>query len=91
IPFLAHNATVRAVISPTLTGMVNGSTFHTSGFFAKKRDELIKEHEKTNGNIYYITRDWHSSCSFLGAFRSPQDDQVYFLCPLNVLEKRPLL
>ncbi|MBR4127534.1 MAG: hypothetical protein IKR09_08165 [Alphaproteobacteria bacterium] len=88
IPFLAHNATVRAVISPTLTGMVNGSTFHTSGFFAKKRDELIKEHEKTNRNIYYITKHSAASCSLLGEFR---DNQIYYLCPLKETENLSFL
>lgn len=78
IPFLARNPTIRAVISPDLTDEINGTTFHTSGYFARKRDELIKEYKEKNGKIVYIALNAHS-CQPLSTI--PFDyAQYYYLC-----------
>ncbi len=89
IPFLAPNPTVRAVLSPRITYSVNGSTFHTSGHFAKKRDELIAEHKRQGKPIAYIVgRPFYSPrerldeiCTHLGVLSGSDYYIRYFLCP----------
>ena len=91
LPFLIPNETVRAALSPRMKFSVNGSAFHTTGHFAKKRNKLIAKHRKQGKPIAYIIgRPFYSpeegleeACTDLGALAGSDYYIRYFLCPLT--------
>ena len=82
VPFLAKNDTIRAVLDPKVTTDVNGTRFHTTGYFASMSRKIIQEAKEKKQTILEITgRTRGRPCLKIGELTYDKNfTQPYYLC-----------